>query len=277
MTESQKHLQKLLGSPWPIIGTWWVAGILSILIPFFIWRSEKQAFYSTYGKAIEYQNAQRAYEEAQNANQNDDGQEMQSWNCGWWQFRCRNNRYAYMKAYGDNGNGERMSVYTPSWYNYLGGKYDDIGSRDREALGMDSSADNSESLRFVYTWSVLVFMAILAYGSYVFYKRQPLMTLNVMMGLVWQYALLLMVLMPQGIISTEERDLEDSVYGWYGQMGVLMVYFSSAQLLFCPCMMIMTAVKIMLERRFGEEKKDEEDDAMNYHPAVDKPYVVVNP
>lgn len=98
-----------------------------------------------------------------------------------------------------------------------------------------------------------------------------------MMGLAWQYALLLMILMPQGIISTEERDLEDSVYGWYGQMGVLMVYFSSAQLLFCPCMMILTTVKSMLEKRFGEEKKDEDDDAMNYQPAVDKPYVGVSP
>jgi hypothetical protein len=132
-----------------------------------------------------------------------------------------------MKAYGDNGNGERMDLYTPSWYNYLGGKYDDIASRDREALGMDSSVDNSGALRFVYTW----FVAILAYGSYVFYKRQSLMTLNVMMGLVWQYALLLMILMPQGIITTEERDLERNVYGWFGQMGVLIVYFSTAGLL----------------------------------------------
>ncbi|GAX29322.1 hypothetical protein FisN_16Hh244 [Fistulifera solaris] len=280
MTESTKNWKKILSSPWPLIGTWWVAGILSILIPLFVWRSEKQTFYSTYGQAIEYENEQRAYQEAQNANQqnqNDDGQELQSWNCGWWQFRCRNNRYTYMKAYGDNGNGERMGIYTPNWYNYLGGKYDDIASRDREALGMDSSVENSGALRFVYTWSVLVFLAVLAYGSYVFYKRQPLMTLNVMMGLVWQYALLLMIVMPQGIISTEERDLERNVYGWYGQMGVLMVYFSSAQLVFCPCMVFMTWIKFMLEKRFGEVKKDEEDDAMNYHPAVDKPYVGVSP
>jgi hypothetical protein len=54
MTESTKDWQKILSSPWPIIGTWWVAGILSILIPFFVRRSEKNAFYSTYGQAIEY-------------------------------------------------------------------------------------------------------------------------------------------------------------------------------------------------------------------------------
>lgn len=280
MTESKTHLQELLKSPWPIIFFWWVAGILAIFIPFGIWSSEKQSFYSNYGKAIEYQNAQRAYEEAQNAyqqNQDGNGEQLQSWNCGWWQFRCRNNRYNYMKAYGDNGDGERMGIYTPSWYNYLGGKYDDIASRDREALGMDSSVDNSASLRFVYIWSVIIFVAILAYGTYTFYKRQSITTLNVMLGLVWQYALLLMILMPQGIISTEERDLEDSVYGWYGQIGVLMVYFSSAQLLFCPCMMILTGVKSMLEKSMGEDKKTEEDDAMNYHPAVDKPYVGVSP
>lgn len=280
MAESKKHLQVLLNSPWPIIGTWWVAGILAIFVPFGIWKSEKDAFYSTYGMAIEYQNAQRANEEAQNAyQQNQDGnaQQLQSWNCGWWQFRCRNNRYNYMKANGDNGNGERMNIHTPNWYNYLGGKYDDIASRDREALGIDSSTDNSGSLRFVYTWSVMVFVAVLAYGTYVFYKRQTTTTLNVMLGLVSQYALLLMILMPQGIISTEERDLENSVYGWYGQLGVLMVYFSTAQLLFCPCMMILTVIKSTVEKAVSGGKQDEEEDAMNYHPAVDKPYVMVNP
>mmetsp|Transcript_27028 Transcript_27028/g.54005 ORF Transcript_27028/g.54005 Transcript_27028/m.54005 type:complete len:97 (+) Transcript_27028:819-1109(+) len=33
-------------------------------------------------------------------------------------------------------------------------------------------------------------------------------------------------MLPSGTISSEDRQMEDSVYGWYGQVGVLMAYIN---------------------------------------------------
>ncbi|KAL7563187.1 hypothetical protein ACA910_014463 [Epithemia clementina (nom. ined.)] len=210
----------ILRTPWPLLGLWLIGGIMTVIIPVTVWKKERQAYYKYYGRYIEYENQQRAYEEAQNGDDNYNNNNQQIWTCNWYQFKCRKNLYKYRW---NNEGGDGNQIRLPDWYASLGGKYGDDERRQREEMGLDADAA-SGALKFVYTAMLISFVAILAYGCYVVLKRHKITPLMVAMALFGFFSFLQMLLLPQGVIASGGRDMEDSVYGWYGQLGVLMLY-----------------------------------------------------
>lgn len=67
---------------------------------------------------------------------------------------------------------------------------------------------------------------------------------------------------------TDDRDLEDSVYGWYGQIGVLMVYTFCAYCWFCFIFVVVLLARAFYQRKFEKEDSAEvEMSANNYYSA----------
>lgn len=263
-------VMRALQTPWPFIVLWWLGGLLSIFVPLSKWNSAKNDYYLAYGRYNEYEQQQRQYQEGQNYNYN-----QQAFNCKWWQYKCRQQMYSYMQNVNNNGDG--MTFYTPGWYQFLGGRIDQ-DSRDREMLGL-SVDENSGAIKFVYGWSIVIFLSVLAYGTYVFYKRRTVMGLNGLLAINMQYALLMIVVVPQGVIGgMDERSLEESAYGWYGQMGVLLVYFFYAQLLFGVVFLVLNSLKAGFDRFLGtvevEKVVEEEQDPIGEYHAHGRPLML---
>jgi len=219
-----------------MLGLWWLGGILSIIIPVIKWNSAKNDFYNGYGRYAEYENNQRANDQANGY----DASQFQAFNCKWWQYKCRQKEYMFMKDMEGN-NGERVQFYALSWYTFVGGKVE-LESRDREMMGL-SIDDNAGAIKFVYGWSIALFVLVLLYGTYVYAAHKRVVALNVVLAIVCQYSLLMLLVLPQGIISTNDREMENSTTGWYGQMAILMVYFNFAQCLFGVIFIVLSSIK----------------------------------
>ena len=227
----------ILRTPWPLMGAWLIGGILSVIVPVSVWKKERKSYYDYYGHYVEYENnqrayeeAQREYEEAQNGNYNNNNNQYASYNCKWYQVQCRKNAYNYQWYQENNDNN---NVRLPDWYIALGGSMGDDERRQREEMGLDPD-EASGALKFVYVTMILMFVGILLYGCYVMYKRQSTSSLIVATAMFGLSAFLQMIIMPQGVLGGDGgRGMEDSVYGWYGQLGVLMMYTNWAYFWFC--------------------------------------------
>jgi hypothetical protein len=247
---------RVLTSPWPVIGGWWVGGLLAIFVPIRKWYANKATYYSAYGKYVEYENKQRAYNEAQNGNNsnqyNNGNQQYRSLNCNWWQYKCRKMQYYYQQM--RNNNGQDNSQYrTPNWYQFLGGVNEEENRDERQMDGVSADAANGP-VKFVYVWSIFIFVALLFLGTYTLYKKKSFGYLAFSLAVVTQYSLLMLLLLPQGVINTDDRDLEEAVYGWYGQLSVLMVYFYFAQVLFGGVSLMLIGGQAAFERYFHGKK-----------------------
>lgn len=135
-----------------------------------------------------------------------------------------------MYYYNRDNNRDENQIVLPDWYMFLGGVSEEE-DREREERGLNADAATG-AIKFVYSWSLLTFIALVGYGGWVMHKGQSPTILLVSLGIFLQMALISLVLLPQGVISTEGRQMEDSIYGWYGQMSVLMVYTDFAYILF---------------------------------------------
>lgn len=216
----------LLADPIPFLAAWVVSGLLAIFIPVIRWNKNKQEYYNAYGYAVEYENQNQNQDNNNNNNANDDGSYYPT--CKWFQWRCRQQQIAYMDA---NGSGDDENWSLPTWYRFLGGMTED-DRRFQEEMGAENV--NSEgALTFVYVWTTLMFLGLLLYGGFVLYKQRAVGGVIVVMAILTQFALMSMVLLAHGVILTDDRDLEDSVYGWYGQFAVLMVYTNFWYIMFC--------------------------------------------
>ena len=238
-----KKVMTVLASPFPFIALWWLGGLLTIFVPRAKWNDAQQGFYNTYGRMNEYN--QNQYQ------QNDYNEGYRAFNCKWYQSDCRQQQFNFLMSQGD-GN----SFYNPSWYQFLGGNIaqDD---RDMEIMGMTGD-ENSGALKFVYAWMVIMFLGVLAYRTFVLYKRHSVWSLNIVLAIAAQYALLMMLVIPQGVIRDfDEREMEQSIHGWYGQLGVLLVYFSYAQLLFAGIFMVLVTGKAVLDHALFGKKEQE--------------------
>jgi hypothetical protein len=214
-----------LADPFPFLAAWVLSGILAIFIPVIRWNRNKQEFYDAYGYAIEYENQNQNQDN--NNNGNDDGSYYPT--CKWFQWRCRQQQFAYMEANGSGDGEENWSL--PTWYRFLGGMTED-DRRFQEEMGVENV--NSEgALTFVYVWTMLLFIGVLVYGGFILYKQRAIGGLIVVMAILSQFALLSLILLAHGVILTDDRDLEDDVYGWYGQFSVLMVYTNFWYIIFC--------------------------------------------
>lgn len=117
-----------------------------------------------------------------------------------------------------------------------------------------------------------MFLGILIYGIVVLAKKQSKVPLVVIMLLYAQFCLMALVMASQGVISSENREFEDSVYGWYGQMGVLIAYQSFWFLLFSVVFSIVFGVVALLERRRlkkeGVEEQGSSSNTVEMAPAT---------
>lgn len=243
--------------PIPFLFGWVAGGILAILIPVIQWNKKKQEYYSYYGAYIEYQNQQ---------NNGDNNNNYNSYypRCKWFQWSCRKTQYYYMQQ---NGSGDNENWTLPNWFRFLGGTTESE-QRWMEENGMDSMS--SGALNFVYSWTLVMFIAMLLFGGFAVYKKRPIGLLVVLLAVFAQFALLMLVLLAQGVIMTDDRDLEDEVYGWWGQLSVLMVYTNFWLIIFCVVFVIAFLVRTILERRNAGKDKTLEESAA-YQQAYDAP------
>lgn len=202
------------------LGGWLTSSFLAIIVPLSIWSKERNTYYNYYGKYIEYEQQQRQYEEE--ANGNYDNYSYGN-NCSWWNYSCRKRWYNYQQ-YQQNNNGDNNndnnSMYLPNWYKFLGGKMN--GDDDKEGEEMGNEASGSQ--KFVYAWTLIMFIGLVLYGARSLYKGGERTGLIVSLFLFGNFCLLNLVTVAQGAIETEDRQMENSVYGWYGQWGVLIAY-----------------------------------------------------
>ena len=148
-----------------------------------------------------------------------------------------------MQANGDNNN-----IRFPNWYASIGGRTEE-DQRGREEMGANAD-EASGALKFIYTWTLLVFLGMLLFGAVTIYKRKPLTPLIVTMLSIGQFALMQLILLGQGVIATEGREMEDSVFGWYGQLPVLMVYSDWGYFLFSIGFSVLLCAKIFVDKYY---------------------------
>jgi len=255
------------------MAAWIIGGLLSIFIPIIKWKAARQDYYDSYGYAIEYEQQQRAYEEQQNGNNNNNNNNNYYYpSCHWWQYKCRQNQFNYRQNNGDGNNNDNgdYQMQFPGWFVFFGGQTEE-DQRWKEENGQDLS-ESSGAMKFVYAWSMVMFISILFYGGYVLVKKRPVGPLLIMLCMFVQFAIMAMVLICQGVLLTDDRDLEDSVYGWWGQLGVLIVYTCTAYLWFCVIFAIAflgRAFYQRLARRDGDTNKVDSEANSAYFAAED--------
>jgi hypothetical protein len=265
---------------WIFVTVWIVGAILTIYIPHHKWNTARDEYYVATGYAVEAEQEQRAYEEAQR-DQNNEGYYYPT-DCAWYQWSCRKAAYLYRQqnenANEQNGNNDAEDSATiPLWYIFLGGQTEE-GRRDREESGL--STDSTNALNFIYNWTLVVFVVIVLYGSYTLFRfRQNGTTyLIVTLFMLFQFSLMSLILMAQGVIQTEDRQMEESVYGWNGQKGVLMAYTNYAICIFSGIYTILlTVVNVVVWflRRQQQQKQQQEmkvvDEEANSYVAIESP------
>jgi hypothetical protein len=202
---------------------WILSGLLAFLIPLVYRTIHKNRYEQEYmkyfwEKEYEYQEEQRqkGYEQYGN-NYNYGGAYMypaeymnrEYWdvnNCRWWQLNCF--------PYYVNKDGEPMPEqgWYPTWYSGW-----TLTEDEREQLEL--GREQPGSLKFVYIWQLLTFLAILWYGVRVIRQQRNLTGLLLALFVWTNFAFLSMWLMADGSIRTDG----DGVFrtGFYGQLSVL--------------------------------------------------------
>lgn len=258
-----QRLLKLLATPLPFLGLWWLGGIITIVAPVLRWHVAKQDFFQHYGAYHQYEQQQRNNDYNYQYQQ----QMAQAFKCKWYQFECRQRQAQYLQA--QNYDPNRLKFFTPGWYASLGGRFDSAEQEPEQERMVSSFDENSGAVKFVYAWSLVIFVSLLFYGTFVILTRRSVQGLVLSLGLITQYSLLMLILLPQGVIRNNDEALERSSYGWYGQMAVLMVFFNFAQVLFGPIFMILTSAMAAYQSSVEAEPANKvEDDGFSYKPAV---------
>lgn len=247
-------------------GVWAVAGTLTVLIPVFMWYAARGDYYNVWGQYIEYE------QEEENGDDNNDDDYSYYQDCGWWNLPCRKQQYNYA-MYDDSGDGQNEEL--PMWFIFLGGQTEQMQRWEEEATGRRDGGNQSSSaaLRFVYVWTLIMFLFIVAYGTYVLYKRQGRTSLILILLLFSQFCLMSLVLVPQGVISSDDRDLEDSIYGWYGQQGVLLEYTNLWLMLFCVVFGLGFGIQAFWEWRKGNIGESNASKVSDEYQNYDAPQV----
>eukprot|EP00568_Trieres_chinensis_P012825 CAMPEP_0183294622 /NCGR_PEP_ID=MMETSP0160_2-20130417/2888_1 /TAXON_ID=2839 ORGANISM="Odontella Sinensis, Strain Grunow 1884" /NCGR_SAMPLE_ID=MMETSP0160_2 /ASSEMBLY_ACC=CAM_ASM_000250 /LENGTH=317 /DNA_ID=CAMNT_0025455973 /DNA_START=57 /DNA_END=1010 /DNA_ORIENTATION=- len=243
--------------PWPFIGTYAATAIAAVIVPVLQWNSAKNDYYKLYGYYIEYEQQQRAYEEEQNGddkNDNDDGNQNYYYKeCSWWNWSCRKQQW-YYASMDEDGDGDEAPMNIPNWYIFLGGADDTEQMRrwKEENTGMraeEMEQQNNGVLWVVYAFMLVAFLAMVGYGIHSLYNRRPYGGLIAALLIYSHFCLVELLLVPQGVISSDDRDMENSIYGWYGQTGVLMVYSAMWFLIHSVGFAVAIAVRAFVEGR----------------------------
>ena len=257
-----------------ILLAWLVTGVAALVIPLAQWYSEKRQYYKYYGYYVEYEQQQQEYEEQQNGNNNNNNGNYNSYykDCGWWNVVCRSKQAKYASYYGDNNDQNNQQI--PNWFLWMGGETEQMRRWKEENTGVrqeEGEEGNTAGQMVVAVWMMILFVGVLAYGAYTLYHRKPRTGLVVAMVAMLQVILLNVLLLPS-LISTEGRMFEDSVYGWYGQTGVLMAYFDLWAILFSLGFLVLFIVTARLEKRNstsseGTDEEQQQAGAGDYYQA----------
>jgi len=221
-----------------ILVAWMVSGLAAFLAPIIQWSVHKNAFYKAQGYMIEYENQQREYEEQQNQqNQYEYGNDGSQYGslykeCSWWNIACQRQqmRYAqyYMGGEQDQNNVENYNEQIPSWFVFLsGGESEELMRWKEENTGVrnemdETSPSNGEIIAVIYMFLALLVVLVIGFGT--FYKSRPFTVLKWGLFFLINMVIVNFLLLPS-LISNEDRMWDDSIYGFYGQIGVLMAYF----------------------------------------------------
>ena len=263
-----------LKDPW--ILSWVVSGLLSILIPVITWAVQRGGYYNAYGYAME----QEQYYENNNNNDNNNDNNNNNNNyysyyeeCSWFNWPCLKRQYLFATMddrENDNGDEDENdgTQQLPDWYLFLGGaqQSEEMMKWKEENTGIrDASSGTSAGVKFVYVWTLFLFIALLAYGAMTLGKKQHTSNLVVFLVLSASFAFMNMITSAQGLISDDEKDVENSYYGWYGQAGVLLTYSNFWIILFSTGYLIAFRVRSYLERKASQkESVEEESEYQNY-------------
>ena len=263
-----KELLGYLKDPWAL--SWVVSGLLTIFVPIITWNVQKGAYYDAYGYAVEAEDQERYYEEQQNDgddnnnnNNNNNGNYYQIYKeCSWINFACRKRQYMYATMDDNNEDGNNGQVL-PNWYIFLGGgdnseqmqrwKEDNTGER------AEGQASTPGGLKFVYAWTIIMFLALWGYGAFALAKKRDVSTLVMLLGISASLGLMNAIMAAQGVISSDDGDMEDSYYGWYGQIGVLMAYTDFWIMLFSFGFLTAFKVRSYLNNKNEKQKQGEHD------------------
>ena len=238
---------------------WVITGGLAVLLPLTIWGIQRLIYFARFGADEYIQERQQNYEQGQQYYQQ---QNQNYWRYYWngyynvneqtlyqkcfalnWPCRVRQYRYATYGIYGNQGNDEQ---HAPLWYIFLGGRTEAMDEWE-EKNGHESHAGTFVygGLGWSYLLTVGLFISLLVFGVSTFKKQGSIVELRTLIVATGIIALLNMI-MSVGLISSDEEDLEKYYYGWYGQMGVLMVYTSF-------WIMFFSLAFFIFFKRFGNE------------------------
>ncbi len=261
--------------------SWVGSGLVTIFVPLIIWSSHRARYFKYVGQALKYEDDQEAaqwyYEQQQNQQNNNYGYGNNNGNnngnnysyykdCSWINFSCRYKQYTYAMS-SQGGDGDRVRQYLPSWYVFFGKESEEM-ERWREENGneqegqRDAGRNNANSvnggLTFAYILTLVLFLALLSYGAITFGKKEPVTTLTVFLVVALVVGLM-NVFMSISAIPTDDRDMEDSYYGWYGQTSVLLVYTNFWMMLFSFAFLVAFQVKNFLAKRDAQGIETLED------------------
>lgn len=264
------------------IATWVVSSVLVVFIPVIQWNANKSDYYSSYGQYVEYEQQQEEQNNDDgngnnnNNNNNNGNYYYQYKECSWANWSCRKQQYEYamLDGSGDGDDDDGGVVTIPNWYIFLGGQTEEMQRWTEENTGRrGAQAESTGGEKFVYAWTLIMFLSLVGYGTYALHKRHPATAIVVFLFIFAQFCLLQLILLAQGGISTDDRDLEDSIYGWYGQIGVLLAYTDFWMILFCVLFSTVFIAKGCIARRGGGAQKETANKTSgdDYHSA-DKNY-----
>jgi hypothetical protein len=257
-----------------ILLAWIVAGVVTFSLPFIQWTVQKNEFYKAAGYLVEYENQQNEDNNNNNNNGDDDSYGGVYKECGWWNFVCKRQQVNYASYYMGDNDGNQYdedgnAVYQfsfPDWYVMLGGQDSEVMMRWKEENTGVRQEENElatttgEVLVMVYLYSV--FVGIFVYGFYVFYSKQPLGMLKISLFFLVQLVLVNVFLLPK-IIQADERYFDEAIYGWYGQVGVLMAYFDFWVFIFSAVFLVV----VTIEDRKTTAAADKDQEQIDYQMA----------
>ena len=269
---------------------WLGSGLLAIFVPVMIWGGHRATYFRYVGQALKYEDdqekAQWYYEQNQqqqnnnyygnnnNGNGNNNGSYFKK--CSWINFACRSKQYNYYMA-SEANDGDRVRQYFPTWYILFGKETEEMQRWKEENNGQEGGRNERRNastvnggLVFAYILTLALFLALLTYGAITIGKKQPLTTLTALLVVALIVGLMNMFV-SMGAISSDDADLEDSYYGWYGQTSVLMVYTNFWMMLFSFGFLVAFQVKNFLERRSEgiENAEGDEDESSTSEPVTD--------
>ncbi|GFH47433.1 hypothetical protein CTEN210_03908 [Chaetoceros tenuissimus] len=230
---------------------WILMGVAAVFIPMIVWNTQSQQYYREYGMMRQYEEYYQQQKEGNNEN-NDNYYIYRE--CSFFNIACKKNQYYYATAeerQRANEDGDVLQTY-PGWFILFGG-YENTEAMQKWKAENASGAQNfnsdgrSSGMKVAYAINLLLFIVLLAYGAISIRNRKNLSQLvqYLLLAFVLTFANLIMAI--ESLVSLNEGRFEESMYGWYGQIVVLIVYTDFGMILFCVTNVLMIYIKYTKE------------------------------